>query len=91
VTEPSIKLVPYHSISFGTSKRLASANVARRFASRLTADRTVIVTRGVRDWSLPDAPNIIKYPPSHARSASLGPKTLGGRAILAAYGIDAME
>lgn len=83
----SIELVPYHSFNFGNSKKLASADTARRFVASVDPSRTVIVTRSVADWGLPDAPHIIKYPSTHARSASLGRKTIGGRAILERYGI----
>ncbi len=83
----SIELVPYHSFNFGSSKRIASSNEARRFVSSIDPSRTIIVTRSVADWELPDAANIIKYPSAHARSASLGLKTIGGKAILERYGI----
>lgn len=83
----SIEMMPYHSFDYGGVKRLVSAEAARRFVASLDGDRTVIVTRGVADWALPPAPHIIRYPSSHARSASLGPTTAGGRAILARYGI----
>jgi hypothetical protein len=83
----SIELVPYHSFNFGGSKKLASADAARRFVASVDPGRTVIVTRSVADWGLPDAPHIIKYPATHARSASLGLTSMGGRAILERYGI----
>ncbi|MEY9785409.1 hypothetical protein [Sinorhizobium fredii] len=83
----AIELVPYHSFKFGSSKKFASACEARRFVASVDRSRTVIVTRSVTDWGLPDAANIIKYPATHARSASLGLKTIGGRAILERYGI----
>lgn len=83
----SIELVPYHSSIFGGSKRLASADAARCFVNSVDASRTIIVTRGVTDWGLPNAPNIIKYPTTHARSASLGRYSVVGQAILARYGI----
>ena len=82
-----IELVPYHSFSFGTVTRLASSDAARRFAASVQTDRTVIITRTVGAWNLPDAEHVIKYPATHARSASLGRNSVGGRAILKCYGI----
>ncbi len=83
----SIELVPYHSFNFGSSGKLKSSVAARNFVASVDSSRTVIVTRSVTDWGLPDAANIIKYPATQARSASLGLKTIGGRAILERYGI----
>lgn len=83
----SVELVPYHSFNFGTSKRLASSLEACRFVANADPKRTIIVTRSVSNWGLSDAPNIIKYPASHARGASLGLLSAGGRAILMHYGI----
>jgi hypothetical protein len=84
----SIEMMPYHSFGYGGIKNLASATAAREFVSSLDDSRTVIVSRGVSDWALPEKPNIIKYSTGHARSASLGPDTAGGKAILRSYGIE---
>lgn len=83
----SIELVPYHSFNFDSPKNLASSIEALNFVKSIDSSRTIIVTRSVAAWDLPDAANIVKYPPQHARSASLGPETMGGRAILERYGI----
>ncbi len=82
-----IELVPYHSFRFGGFNKLASADAARHFAASVDPSRTVIVTRSVAAWELPDAEHIITYPATHARSASLGRNSIGGRAILKCYGI----
>ncbi|RID92842.1 hypothetical protein D2N39_03980 [Gemmobacter lutimaris] len=83
----AIELVPYHSFKFSGFKETASADAARRFVANVDPSRTVIVTRSVPDWRLPDATHIIKYPTTHARSASLGVNSIGGKAILSRYGI----
>jgi len=83
----AVELIPYHSFNSGFGGALASSDAARHFAASVGPDRTIIVTRGVGNWRLPDAPNIIKYSTAHARRASLGPETEGGRAILRCFGI----
>ena len=83
----SIELVPYHSFNFGGFTNLASTEAARRFVASLDPSRKVIVTRSAAQWDLPTAAHIIKYPTAHARSASLGRTSMGGRAILECYGI----
>lgn len=84
----SIEMIPYHSFDYGAVNRLASTEAARGFVMSIDCKRTIIVTRGVSDWALPEADHIINYPSSHGRSASLGPTTTGGQAILARYGIN---
>ena len=86
----SIELVPYHSIDFGPDLRLFSSDQARSFVAKAATseERTVIVTRGVERWLLPDQPNVVKYPASLARGASLSPSSPGGHAILQKFGID---
>lgn len=81
----SVELVPYHSFNFRSQNQLASVQAARGFASTVTSDRKVIVTRSVTAWELPEADNFIKYKPEEARSASLGLETCGGKAILGVY------
>lgn len=85
-----LELVPYHSVSFGTSRKLTqipSANAARRFAQQASEDRKVIVPRAVKDWDIGCGKHVITYDANQARSASLGPDSLGGRAILELYGL----
>lgn len=84
-----LELVPYHSESFSGTTQIASANAAKRFAKEASrdADRTIVVTRAVKDWDLGDGPNIITYNGGQARVASLGPNSCGGRAILKCYGL----
>lgn len=84
-----LQLVPYHSRSFGGMKRLASTRQAQQFAreellSRAAEGRAaIIVLRGRDEWGFrPKTRNVIVYQKSQARSASLGPKTRGGKAIL---------
>ena len=83
----AVQLVPYHSFGFKGSKKLASSVAAREYVNQLDEQQTIIVLRSVRDWQLPDRPNVIKYPQNLARSASLAPGTPGGDAILRHYGI----
>ncbi|MFZ5963810.1 hypothetical protein ACOXXX_12720 [Thalassococcus sp. BH17M4-6] len=79
-----IELVPYHSVSFTGKLNLASTTAARSAAQAIAKDsgRTLIVTRSVKAWNLPDQPNVIKYTGGETRSASLGPNSKGGKAIL---------
>lgn len=85
-----LQLVPYHSRRFavrGGAAELASSQAARRFARSFALEKTVIVTRQVREWALEDIPSVVNYPSAQARGASLGPGTMGGRAILDLYGM----
>ena len=94
-----IELVPYHSSSFGNHKLIAdlpSARLAREFVSKHLLGssgepgKTVIVTRQVKGWSLhgsKDVANLVVYEGGHTLGASLGPGSLGGKAILRQYGI----
>ena len=83
----SLELVPYHSASFSRAAELASTKAVRKFAQEASIDRTIVVTRAVKDWGITNGPNVISYDAGQARGASLGPKSLGGRAILASYGL----
>lgn len=85
----SLELVPYHSSSFGAPNNLPSAIAARNTAHRLAEDqeRTLIVTRRVRDWGLPQQANIVSYDPGQARGASLSANSTGGQASLRAFGV----
>ena len=40
-----------------------------------------------KEWGIRKGPNVISYSAKQARSASLGPNSSGGRAILACYGL----
>ena len=82
-----LELVPYHSASYRPAADLASTKAVRRFAQEASRDRTIVVTRAVKDWRISKGPNVISYDAKQARGASLGPNSLGGRAILASYGI----
>ena len=92
-----VELVPYHSSSFGAHQLiedLPSVHAVRRFAQEALVKaanqgaRTIIVTRQAASWRLPaDTRNLAVYEGGHTRGASLGSKSLGGRAILARYGI----
>lgn len=84
----TVELVPYHSRTFSGYSPCASSEKAKEFVKEIDDDRTVIVTRGAKHWDLPDAKHVITYPPTHARSASLSSSSIGGRAILRAFGIE---
>ena len=79
-TVASIELVPYHSryapsrTLFG-SKPLASVNAAREFVQSIPKCRTIILTRSVDYWGLPDQDNIVKFDRQKAQAASLGRKS----------------
>lgn len=82
-----LELVPYHSASYRRATELASTRAIRRFAQEASTDRTIVVTRAVRDWGISKGPSVITYGANQARGASLGPNSLGGRAILASYSL----
>jgi hypothetical protein len=93
----NVELVPYHSLSFNAHRLiedLPSVHTVRRFAQKalVTAanqgDKTIIVTRQVASWGLPpETSNLIVYKGGHTRRVRLGRNSIGGRAILARYGI----
>jgi hypothetical protein len=90
----SLELIPYHSSSFNAHrliKDLPSVHAAKQFAQEtLTQNqegKTIIVTRQVKSWELPEHRNLTTYEGSHTRGASLGAKSPGGQAILERYGI----
>ena len=72
---------------------LVSAERAIHFANTVLLKRarsgkaSIIITRKVKAWGLPNARRVINYRPSLARSASLGPKSPGGKEILRRFGI----
>lgn len=82
-----LELVPYHSQTFSGPTQIASAKAVRRFAREAARDRdrTIVVTRAVKDWDVGNGSNIVAYNAGQARGASLGPDTPGGRAILERY------
>jgi hypothetical protein len=92
-----VELVPYHSYRFGPdslAKSLSSARAARKYIQETVVplaqaeEKTLIVTRRVRDWEIKDHPHekeIIIYNGSEARGAHLTRNTKGGQAILRRY------
>lgn len=82
-----LELVPYHSASYRRAAELTSTKAVRGFAQEASRDRTIVVTRAVKDWGIKKGPNMISYGAKQARGASLGPNSLGGRAILASYSL----
>ena len=82
-----LELVPYYSASYRRAAELASTKAVRRFAQEASRVRKIVVTRTVKDWGLIEGPNVISYDAGQARSASLGPNSPGGRAILKCYGL----
>ena len=98
-----IELSPYWSRNFiDGAHRLPSADLAVKFVEETVVPRVrdgkaiLIVTRRVKDWNrnqglprdLADAGHIVLYEGSgEARSASLRPRSRGGRAILRHFGI----
>ncbi len=94
----AIELIPYHSISFrqhSLISLLQSSRRAQEFARNTLVPRahegstTIIVTRQHKEWGIESRTgrNIVIYTGGLTRGASLGRKTLGGKAILARYGI----
>ena len=82
-----LQLFPYHSKEFKASNivwSLPSCQAARRLAQHITQDKLVIITRAIRYWGYSEqvTDNLVVYPPSQARSASLSPHSPGGAAIL---------
>ena len=84
----AVEQVPYRSQDARIPSGLRSSEEARRFVRSLSDDRTIIVLRSARGWSVPPGPNVVTYTSGQARGASLGPTTPGGMAILRAFGID---
>jgi hypothetical protein len=89
----SIELFPYHSQSFRDPdpwhERLPSAKLATTYVHEVLMPRvyrgeaTVIVTRKVKSWGLPNHPGVATYTSAQSRGAHLTPDSPGGRAILA--------
>ncbi len=97
-----IELSPYWSRSFiDGAHKLPSANLAVKFVEESIVPRVrdgeaiLVVTRRVKDWDrnqgLPSdlvaADHIVRYGPGESRSASLSPRSRGGKAILRHFGI----
>jgi len=92
-----VQLVPYHSSTFQAHSLiglLPSTSAAREYVrgklvpAAAAGSKTIIATRGAKYWNLSPGPaNVSVYPRSLSRSASLGPNSPGGRAILKRYGI----
>ena len=47
-----LELVPYHSASFSGTTQIASAKAVRKFAQEASRERTIVVTRAVKDWDV---------------------------------------
>ncbi len=100
-----IQLVPYHSKKFVSgANMLPSADLVVKFVKNTVVPRVrngeaiLIVTRRIKDWNrnqglprdLVDAGRIVLYDrPGEPLSASLGPRSRGGKAILRHFGIPA--
>jgi hypothetical protein len=90
-----LELIPYHSHSFGAHQLLSelpSAIAMKEFVKNtlvpdaVRGGKTLIATRKTKEWDLPQNKKcVIIYNGGQARGASLGPKTLGGAAILRRY------
>lgn len=88
----SIELFPYRSASFNDQgkwlRNFPSVQLAREFVRDVVLPRVhrgkaiVIATRQVALWNLPEAADVIRYEPQHARGAHLTPTSVGGAAIL---------
>lgn len=87
----ALELVPYHSTGFRARELIAAptAEAMKRFVLRGLLPRAkrgeilIVVLRRARDWQVPQrARGVVIYQPKHARSASLGKMSPGGRAIL---------
>ena len=81
----SIELVAYPSRSFAGKTDLSSCDVARQFVRTLPSSKTIIVSRRVKDWDIPERKNTISYNAGQSRNASFGPNSPGGKAILKFY------
>lgn len=92
----SIECIPYKSKKCAPGfLGLRSAQMSREFICDFLVQRaalgevTIIVTRSVKRLGFdPEAPpkGVIVYPTRHARSASISPRTRGGKAILERLG-----
>ncbi len=91
-----LELVPYRSWSAPNTsslQRLPSSLQIRSFTTRHILDaaregtKKVIVPRQASAWGMDNDTSVVSYDRHRARGASLGPTTLGGKAILARYGI----
>jgi hypothetical protein len=92
-----VELVPYHSQRFGGSSlvdRMPSAQAALHYVKHTLVPKAregrikLIATRQIARWSLPkNCRHIIRYEGSLTRGAPLGPRTLGGAAMLEILGV----
>jgi hypothetical protein len=86
-----IEIFPYHSRTFNAGSlrsRLPSVQKATGFVRSLLpraekGEITIIVTRAIRTIGIDDH-ELVNYDRRHARGASLGLETLGGKAIIEA-------
>lgn len=87
-----IERIPYHSESFGLSKKIVDKLHSSRLVKEYVQNRlvpkaidnhlTIIVTRQVKQWGLEESKNIILYNKNQARGASLSINNSGGQSIL---------
>lgn len=85
-----LQLVAYHSPKFGECgliDRLPSAQLARRVAHSASANKLLVAPRATRHWGFSEgdeSSKLVVYPANLGASASLGPESPGGRAMLRA-------
>jgi len=60
----------------------------RRAATRQRGEITIVVTRNVKEWSLPSSEHVVLYGAGEARGAHLTVASFGGKAIAKRLGID---
>lgn len=87
-----LQLVPYHSAEFRLSPkavaRLRSVQLIRQFVQGYLYERVcrgecqVIVARQIREWGLPEHPDIVQFSSSEARGAHFTAKKRAGQALL---------
>jgi hypothetical protein len=85
-----LELIPYHAQEFNIGSLiddLPSAIAVLKYVHEVLVPKaqkdmiTIVVTRRVKDWDLPDDKNIIKYKRNQSRAAHLSIKSPGGKAI----------
>lgn len=80
----SVEINPYHSVKYRQIGNLASAEAARDFVESIRGKKRIVVLRGETSWSRGRRSwdGILC---SRTRSVNLGPKSVGGEAILDFY------
>lgn len=91
-----LQILPYHSKSFRPGaplKKLPSFQVMFAYVRDVLIPKarggkvTIIATRGIKYWRLPDHGNIVAYQSYESRNASLSLKSRGGKAIAQHFGL----